>query len=83
MQQLRQAEGHDFGNAQLAPLVEGHVEVDVHHAAAPLEQQDVVQMPVAQAQQVADLQKQQPGSQLESNRSFPQQDVAQMRVANL
>ena len=55
MQQLRQAEGHDFGHAQLAPTVEGHVEVDVHDAAAPRLQQHVVQVPVAQAQQVAHL----------------------------
>ena len=57
VQQLRQAEGHDFRHAQLAAAVEGHVEVDVHQAAAPRLQQDVVQVAVPQAQQVAHLQR--------------------------
>ena len=55
VQQLREAEGHDFGHAQLAAAVEGDIEVDVHGAAAPRLQQHIVQVPVAQAQQVAHL----------------------------
>jgi hypothetical protein len=55
VQQLREAEGHDFGHAQLAATVEGDVEVDVHNAPAPRLQQHVVQVPVAQPQQVAHL----------------------------
>lgn len=58
MQQLRQAERHDLRHTKLPAAVEGHVEVDVHDAAAPPLQQDVVQVPVAQPQQVADLRKQ-------------------------
>lgn len=55
VQQLREAEGHDFRHAQLAAAVEDDIEVDVHDAAAPRLQQHVVQVPVAQAQQVAHL----------------------------
>lgn len=56
MQQLRETEGDDFRHPQRASPVEGHIEIDVHDAGGPPVQQDVVQVPVAQPQQVAHLQ---------------------------
>ncbi len=56
MEQLGEAEGDDFRHPQRAPPVEGHIKVDVHDAGGPPVQQDVVQVSVAQPQQVAHLQ---------------------------
>lgn len=55
MQRLREAEGHDLRHPQLPPAVKGHVEVDVHDGCRPTVQQDIVQVPVAQPQQIAEL----------------------------
>ena len=52
----RQAERHDLRHTQPAAALENDVEVDVHDAAGLRVEQDVVQVPVAQAQQVTHLQ---------------------------
>ena len=52
---MSQAEGHNLWDAQLLPLVKDNVVVDVDHAPSVLVQQDVVQMTITQAQQVANL----------------------------
>ena len=49
----REAKRHELGDPQGQPAVESDVVVDVNHLAAFKIHQDVVQVPVAQAQEVA------------------------------
>ena len=58
LQELGEAEGDDLGHAQGGALAKAQVEVDVDHLPRLQVQQDVVQVPVPQAQHVAHLRPQ-------------------------
>ena len=50
---MREAEGHEVGHGQAPRSVEHGCEVDVHHLAGAVVEQDVVQVPVTKAHHVA------------------------------